>query len=272
MRPVLALLAVFIAACATPSRQARQPAAGTATFEVMTYNVNFGLEGDAAAIAAIRSEHPDLVLLQETTPGWETSLRSELSSAYPHMAFRHAGGAGGVAALSKCSFIQRELISPPPKGWFPAWRLEVLSSLGRLQVLTVHLRPQLSEGGSFTSGYFTTPGVRLDEISRYFSRLDPSLPTLVVGDFNEGPRGLAIGYLERRGFVSAVDEFGGGSTWRWPTSVGTVSAQLDHIVYGPTLEPLEVRVVDAGRSDHLPVVGRFALRRSGKKLDVSRID
>jgi endonuclease/exonuclease/phosphatase (EEP) superfamily protein YafD len=103
--------------------------------------------------------------------------------------------------------------------------------------------------------------VRFSEISRYWKFLDPELPTLVVGDFNEGRRGLAIGFLEKRGFKSALAEFDSSSTWRWPTSVGTVSAELDHIVYAPPLEPLEVRVIEAGRSDHLPVVGRFALRR-----------
>jgi endonuclease/exonuclease/phosphatase (EEP) superfamily protein YafD len=82
----------------------------------------------------------------------------------------------------------------------------------------------------------------------------------VVGDFNEGERGLAIAYLQRRGFTSALGEFGSQPTWRWPTSIGTVSAELDHIVHSRRLEPLSVKVVTAGRSDHLPVVARFALR------------
>jgi endonuclease/exonuclease/phosphatase family metal-dependent hydrolase len=227
----------------------------------MTYNVNYGLEGDPAAIEAIRGEASDLVLLQETTPGWERALRAGLAQSHPHMEFRHFRGAGGLAALSRHPISGGEVIAPPRGGWFPAWRFEVESPLGRLQVLNVHLRPQLSESGSFVSGYFTTPGVRHSEMTKYFAHLDPSLPTLVTGDFNEGRRGLAIGYLKRRGFESALAQFDGGSTWRWPTSVGTVSAELDHIVYRAPLEPLEVRVIAAGRSDHLPVVGRFALRR-----------
>jgi endonuclease/exonuclease/phosphatase (EEP) superfamily protein YafD len=261
MRIAFGILAAFAAACATPSRQPRAPAAGTPSFEVMTYNVNFGIAGDPSTLSAIKGEQADLVVLQETTPEWEESLRAELSDEYPHMAFRHAAGAGGVAALSKSSIQERELIEPPNGGWFPAWRLEVSSPIGRVQVLCVHLRPQLSERGSFVSGYFTTPGVRLAEISTYFARLDTEQLTLVVGDFNEGRGGLAIGYLERRGFTSALGEFGSQPTWRWPTSVGTISAELDHVVYGPKLEPLSVRVVKAGRSDHLPVVARFAVRR-----------
>lgn len=264
-------LGLGLGGCAGSAAPAKAPGTPeTTSFEVMTYNVNFGLEGDPAAIGAIRDEGADLVLLQETTPGWERALRSELADEYPYMEFRHFGAAGGLAVLSKHELHSRELIAPPEGGWFPAWRLEVSTAVGRLQVLNVHLRPQLSESGSFVSGYFTTPGVRFDEISSYFRYLDPTLPTLVVGDFNEGRRGLAIRYLERRGFKSALSEFDGGSTWRWPTSVGTVGAELDHIVYAPPLEPIEVRVVEAGRSDHLPVVGRFTLRAGSERVDSPR--
>lgn len=248
-----------LAGCGREARPTRAPAAGAATLEVMTYNVNFGIEGDPETIAVIEAEDADLVLLQETTPGWERAVRARLGGRYEHIAFRHFRGAGGQAVLSKHAFVERGLHAPPKGGWFPAWQLEVESPIGPLQVLSVHLRPQLSESGSFVSGYFSTPGVRFDEMASHFEHLDPKLPTLVVGDFNEGRRGLAIGYLERRGFTSALAQFESASTWRWRTSVGTLSAELDHIVYAPPLEPLEVRVVRAGRSDHLPVVARFAL-------------
>ena len=37
---------------------------------------------------------------------------------------------------------------------------------------------------------------------------------------------------------------------------------LDHIVYDVRLEPLSVEVMNAGNSDHLPVVGVFVLSSS----------
>lgn len=51
-------------------------------------------------------------------------------------------------------------------------------------------------------------------------------------------------------------------TWHWTTSVGTFERQLDHIVYDVRLEPLSVEVLNAGNSDHLPVVGVFVLASS----------
>ncbi len=254
-------LAVLLAAAGCHSgRAARAPEPGTPTLEVMTYNVNYGIPGDAAALAAIEKEDSDLVLLQETTPEWEASIRSKLSRKFPHMAFRHCCGAGGMAVLSKHPFDDEGTLPPPEGGWFPAWRLTVHGPLGDLQVLNVHLRPQLSESGSFLSGYFTTPVVREREIQRYTAALQPELPTIIAGDFNESRSGLAISYLQHRGYRSGLQDFeGSGKTWHWNTSIGQVSSELDHVAYDDKLEPLSVRVVEAGHSDHFPVVAVFEL-------------
>lgn len=223
----------------------------------MTYNVNYGLAGDPAGVRAIAEADADLVFLQETTAGWQRKLEAELIQQYPHMAFRHCCGAGGLAVLSKFPFTEHEYVKAKA-GWFPGWRLVVQSPLGPLQVLNLHLRPQVSDSGSVISGYFKTPRIRRAEIEEYFALLDPSLPTVIVGDLNENHRGRAVGFLEDRGFRSALPEFDGPQdTWRWNTSLGTVRSQLDHLIYDQQLEPLNVQIVGAGRSDHLPVVGTF---------------
>ena len=101
MRPLLGLVICVAAACSGPpprtssstsSAEAEpattQPiAAGQLT--VASYNVNFGLTGDEAIIELIRDLEADVVFLQETHRGWERALRAELSSEFPHMAFRH---------------------------------------------------------------------------------------------------------------------------------------------------------------------------------------
>ena len=256
----VALALLLAAAGCHGGRTARAPQAGAKTLSVMTYNVNYGIPGDSAALSAIAKQDSDLVLLQETTPEWEASIRAQLAERFPHMAFRHCCGAGGMAVLSKHPFEDEGTLPPPEGGWFPAWHVTVHGPLGDVQILNVHLRPQLSQGGSFVSGYFTTPGVREREIERYVSELSPDVPTIIAGDFNENRTGLAIRYLERRGFRSALQDFEGSSaTWRWNTSIGPVTSELDHVVYDPHLEPLSVRVVQAGNSDHLPVVAVFEL-------------
>lgn len=225
----------------------------------MTYNVNFGLAGDAETIEAIRAQDADLVLLQETTPEWEWGLRETLGERFQHIDFHHCCRAGGLAVLSKYPVETTEVIeNVVAGGWFPSMRVVVDSPLGRVQVLSVHLRPQISESGSVLSGVFTTSGVRKKEIQQLAPRLSKEMPTLIVGDFNETASGSAIEDLEERGFKNVLPEFNPkATTWRWNTPTGAIKRTFDHILYDHRLEPLSAHALERGRSDHLPVVAVF---------------
>ena len=259
----LLLIAGALPSCAgTPPRHARTPASGQPTLAVMTYNLNYGLAGDDAALDAIAAEATDLVLLQETNAEWEAALEGRFRDRYPHRAFRHCCGAGGLGILSRFPFRETAYLEPPRGGWFPAWVVELQAPIGRVQLMNVHLRPQLGDSGAnlsgVVSGTITTPPIRRQEIATYLAHLRRKIPTLIVGDFNEHERGQAFEYLGERGFRSALPEFSHAPTWRWQSSMlGTISRRFDHIVYGQGLEPLSARVVQAGRSDHLPVVAVF---------------
>lgn len=258
MKPIQVLVAWLVVAtagaCATPERTSREPAPGEPHVSILTYNVNYGLAGDPAAVAAIREADADIVCLQETTPAWEAHLRRALADRYPHSGFRHSRGAGGLGFLAKRPFAERAFI-PPTAGWFPAWLVRAETPLGPLDVLNVHLRPPLTENGSIVPGYLATPAVREREVEALLPHLAPDVPAVLAGDFNEDEDGDALERLALAGFRSALPEHDAGAdTWRWATSLGELSLRLDHVVYDARrLEPLSARVVRAGRSDHFPV-------------------
>lgn len=233
-------------------------AADEPTLRVLTYNVNFGLAGDEETLQAIVDADADLVLLQETTPVWAEAIRRRLGERYPHVVELGHVAAGGQMVLAKRPFDVKQTL-PSPSRWFPAMRLVAQTALGPVQVLNLHLHPPVSPSGSWVSGYFTTGPVRRAEIERFVQGLEPGLPTLFVGDFNEEANGDAIQFLKERGARDAVsDHLGSEPTWRWRVGGVTLRFQLDHVLYEGALRPVDVQIREAGRSDHLPVVAVFA--------------
>ena len=71
--PVLMLVFLLaLSGCAQATRTPRNPSPDVPHIKVMSYNVNYGLAGDASIIEVIDCH---VVFLQETTPDWEEVLR-----------------------------------------------------------------------------------------------------------------------------------------------------------------------------------------------------
>jgi endonuclease/exonuclease/phosphatase family metal-dependent hydrolase len=258
---LFALLAagVFIH-CAPSPRAPAPPPAGTPTLRVMTFNVNFGVSTAPENVAAIRDSGVDVVLLQETTAETEAVFRRELADLYPHMRFRECCRAGGLGILSRHPIVDEQWIDSQ-LGWFPAWRFVVDAPIGEVQLLDVHLRPPVSDSGSWVAGYVSTGPFRRQEIEAFWSNVRADLPTIVAGDFNENERGDAIDWLEARGFTSVLPMFEQSAvTWEWPLPLATLRARLDHIIVGPGLSAHAAAVIEAGRSDHFPVVAELSAK------------
>jgi endonuclease/exonuclease/phosphatase (EEP) superfamily protein YafD len=174
------------------------------------------------------------------------------------MYFRHQPGAGGMGFLSKRALVERRYIRPEA-GWFPAWLVEAATPVGPVQLMNVHLRPALSERGSVGVGpYFSSKKVRLQEVKALHEHLTAKVPALILGDFNEGDSGSAVAWLCEQQFTDALREFDRKTnTWRWRAKYITLSGRLDHILYSEGLHCLSARVLEAGASDHLPVLAVF---------------
>lgn len=228
--------------------------AGAPELRVLSFNINYGVGHDPSNVAAVAEADADLVLLQETTAESEAVFREALADTYPHVLFRDCCNAGGLGVLSKHP-IREEAWLEPTVGWFPAWRVVVDTPLGPVQALDVHLRPPMSDGGSWVAGYFTTRDDRREEIAAFWPALDRELPTIVAGDFNEDAQGRAIAFLREQGLASALPQVDPrAKTWRWQTKLGKLRMMLDHVVYGPELQLRSAEVLDRGTSDHLPVL------------------
>ena len=230
------------------------PARPAGALRVMSYNVNFGIEGDPAAIAAIEQAQPQIVLLQETTEVWRDALVRGLPQ-FPHHHFVPPAvlPAGGIGVMSMYPILSAEAL-PSVGGPFVAQRLVIDAPGGRIQLLNVHLRPPMSDGGSWVVGFFTTRDAREREMSWHAARLDRSLPTVIAGDFNEESGGLALAVADRLGYTDAIAQWAGKTrTWEWPVGTLVLRFQLDHILHDARFTSSAAGIVEAGRSDHKPI-------------------
>ena len=255
---------VPVASTATTAGGDGAPAApALRSLRLMTYNLNYGNPRPETSLAAIEHEDADIVLLQEITDTWKQALEQRFARRYPHRVYRlHGrGGGGGIAVLSKHAIAREELWAPPAGtgAWFPAQRLVVDAPIGALQILNVHLRPAMLDG-SWIKGFLHTPPLRLAEIQAHWKQLDGKLPTVVAGDFNEDPRGRAVAYLEQRGLARVATA--GPATWHYETDGGAdlLKLDIDHVMIDGRVAGRDGRVLDAGASDHRPVVVTLEVR------------
>ncbi len=254
---LLSVLAMVVLA-AVISTSTRTEAASR-ELRLMTYNLNYGNPNVSATLDAIAAGDADVVLLQEITADWRDALQKRFAKDYPHQIFRvFSRGAGGIAVISKLAIAEEELWAPPAGtgAWFPAQRLVVTTAFGPLQILNVHLRPAL-DGGSWVRGFMTTPPVRRKEIAAHWKKMNYLLPTIVAGDFNEDDTGRAIDYLASHGMRRVPTT--GPTTWHYETTHNGTTTDLlkldiDHVMIDSHLVARDATVLDAGTSDHRPVV------------------
>lgn len=227
----------------------------------MSYNIELTSASAPTTLAAIGGSDADILALQEVTHDTEAILRERYAAEYPHQLFHSAGGAGGLALLSRFPLTDRGVL-PGPGGWHPAWHVEVEMPGLRLQLLNLHLRAVFSADTGILRSYLDTDRDHLLQIDDFASRLDPELSTVVLGDFNEGTDGEAIGYLEARGFSNILPEFHPGQpTWRFRSVGNQFETTFDHILYDESLRPLNAWVEWKGASDHLPVLAHLEPRQ-----------
>jgi len=257
------------------------------TLKVMSYNVNFGLyygtmeapsSGAYEVLKVIEQEDSDIVLMQETTDKWEQLMCSQLENMYPYTMFHHSEYwfAGGMGILSKHPFEEIGWF-PPKSQWFHGWIIQSDTPIGKVQFLNLHLRPPMGANAAvpWPGEFIKSKNQRLNDLLHWYPNLNPDLPTIVLGDFNESHSGLYSGkacvWLEKNGYIDAIKQFDPNTnTWEWPLYLITLRAQFDHIFYDKTnLICTDAKVVVGGASDHFPIVATLStneIEKPKKKL------
>ena len=222
---------------------------------VLTYNVNYHFVNEAV-VDILDSINADVVCLQETNAAWESIIRNGLKNKYPFIQFKHRGTAGGLAILSKYPIAKSNAIANQP-GWFPAWIVIIKKGKDAIQIINTHLKPGLTKKGRIGwNAYFKAEALHIEELKGFVKSLDPKLPSIILGDFNESDKGKAMKWLKGEGFEDALPKFNKrAKTWRFILLRG----RYDHLVFNKQLSCTKAVVHKLGKSDHFPLLGIFEL-------------
>jgi endonuclease/exonuclease/phosphatase (EEP) superfamily protein YafD len=246
--------------CIARPLEPRDPDPGAFHFTIETYNLNNDEGGDLDTLAAIGQADADVVCLQEVTAAWRSAIEARYDLWYPYRMFKvdPGGGAAGLGILSRFPVTDGGW-RPGPNGWHPAWNHIVDTPHGRFGILNAHLRNATGENGNTIQSYLRTDEDHLYEIKEFTASCTKIMPSIVLGDFNEGTNGAAVRYLEASGYQNVLPLYHPGQpTWRYKATIGAQFTQtLDHLLFDSSFESLNAWVVNAGSSDHLPLVAHF---------------
>jgi endonuclease/exonuclease/phosphatase family metal-dependent hydrolase len=158
--------------------------------------------------------------------------------------------------FSKRAIRERDYV-PPEAGLFAGWIVEADTTLGKIQILNLHLKPGIRKhGGLDPAAFEAVMDLHVEEVKSFFRSMKSDTPSIILGDLNEGDQGKAVQWLATQGYRDVLPEYDRTtSTWEWTIRGFTYKERLDHILYSEHLESCSAEVIRIKSSDHYPVLG-----------------
>ncbi|WP_203959599.1 endonuclease/exonuclease/phosphatase family protein [Actinocatenispora thailandica] len=251
--PAVLLIVPIVLLLTTPAPA--HPSATANSLRLVTWNLHYGVNDDAAvdpaAIAAtLRSQHPDVIVLQEVNRGWPIGGGTDLaewlsrSLAMPYVWSPAADGQFGNVIMSSLPMSQVHT-GRLPYGQGPQRRSYAQATVQLpggpgLTVCTAHLQ-------NITEHHAT----RDAEIDALLGHCGQHAPVVIAGDFNSMPGWPEIAKFDRAGLVSAQDSTGHAGELTSPTD--TPKYRPDWIFGSDDVAFNDFRIVPSTASDHFPL-------------------
>ncbi len=247
---VAAIAATYLAAVVLPRAigSERVPAAGHETFTVLSANVYLGAASPAALVTLVDRYRPDLLSVQELTPGFARGLRrAGIGRRLPQAVLmaQPKGHGGGLYA--------RHRLTPLPHQTRFLFRMPraaiVLPDGRRLRIVAVHPQP---------------PNMSVERWREALESLPApgaGVPWVLVGDFNATFDQAEFRDLVDGGYRDAGNATGKGlePTWPGPDEFPWGLITIDHVLADRRLGVAEYGVDDLPGSDHRAIHARLVL-------------
>ncbi|MGA4989252.1 endonuclease/exonuclease/phosphatase family protein [Nonomuraea bangladeshensis] len=226
------------------------PAAGGPALRVLAANLLVGRADTAELMGLVRRLRPDVLTLQEFTPGAMRRLEEAgVREALPYAVTRAREGVGGSAVYARHPLTAGRAISLGGFGQARAWLRHPAGA--RVEIVSVHPCAPKRYGRQpcWEDG--------LDALPRGGGAL-----RVLAGDFNATLDHLPMRELLASGYRDAADVMGRGLTATWPQEGSRQrlpGVAIDHVLADGRMAVRDFAVLSLGRTDHRPVFAELAL-------------
>ncbi len=244
--PLLALnVAPLLPYLAAPGAAA---SAAEGTVRLASINLRGRNEETGRLLELLATEQPEVVVFQEFTPRWATTL-ARLQAQYRYSVQVPREGAFGIALLSVYPVVAHEVIELGGPA-FPAIRATVQLGERELRVIGAHSAPPTS---AELAAQRNQQLVRLGQLAA-----STPTPLVLLGDFNVTPWSP---YLQRllhtAGLRSGWE--GSGLSLTWPTFMPLLGIPIDHCLVSEDLAVVRQSRGPTFGSDHYPLFIQLSL-------------
>lgn len=247
------LVTIGLVAAVVPRATAdRRPYSLGTTVHVLSVNLHEGRADSTRVVDLVRSNHVDLLSLQELTPGAAASLESAgLRALLPDLQFDARPGTDGTGLASRFPLQPRELVSAPTTFAQPSALVDVPGPQ-KLQVVAVHIAAPVAGGGvdPWQRELASLPEADLNQPAR-----------LLIGDFNATLDHAALRGLLTTGYVDAADQTGQGLHGTWPADRPPLPpvVTLDHVLVDHRCPVDYVSLFAVPGTDHRAIGAQFVV-------------
>ena len=194
-------------------------------------------------LALVAERQPDVLVMQEFTPGWAAMIES-LDSDYPYRVTEPRDDPFGIALYSKLPLFSSAVNASAPLG-FPEVMAQIAVGEHRFGLLSTHPMPPV---GNFNYG---SRNLQLDGAARLAG--NSPTPFVVIGDLNITMWAHHYDrFINLSGLRNAREGYGVKPTW--PLFLPFAMIPIDHCLVSPDIVVTSFETGPRIGSDHLPVI------------------
>ena len=214
---------------------------------VMAFNTKIGAGSIPELAALVRREKPDVLTVQELTPGWAAEFAA--LGLFPYSALRALPGASGTGIWARYPLTDSRTVDPK-SGFDQTVALLRVSDDRTFEVVSAHPRPPIPQATDFGS-----PDRWVTDLSRLPAAATSGPVRVMAGDFNASLDHSPFRKLVDTGYVDAAAEVGKGLVPTWPMNGKHVPpVTLDHVLVDSRADARSFDAYTIAGTDHRAIV------------------